>query len=150
MRQQKFALILAIGLLGSLTHFGYASNKNIKNESKLPLVSKQFIKKHFPTEKISYVIIDVEGLSSNFEVKLSSGKEIEFYKNGDWKEIDAKKEAIPEAILPEKILQYVKDNFEDDVFVVQIEKKILGIEVELSNKLEIDFTSKGKFIRYDN
>lgn len=150
MKLQKLALVLAIGLLASITQLSIAGNKENKNLKKLPLVSQQFIKKHFPNDKISYVIIDVEGLRSNFEVKLSSGKEIEFYKNGKWKEVDAKKEAIPSSIVPERILEYVKENFDEDVFLVQIEKKVWGVEVELSNKLEIDFTSKGKFIRYDN
>lgn len=150
MRQQAIVLILALGLLGTLTHVSFAANKMSKNESRLPAISKQFIKKHFPNDKISYVVIDVDGLRTTFEVMLTNGKEIEFYKNGDWKEIDGKKLAIPESIIAPSILAHISENFENDVYVVQIEKKFWGMEVELSNKLEIDFTSKGKFIRYDN
>ena len=81
---------------------------------------------------------------------LTSGKEIELYKNGVWKEINAKKTAVPQTIIPTNILKHVKDNFDNNVVVVQIEKKFWGIEVELSNKLEVEFTSGGKFLRYDN
>ena len=150
MRQQAIVLILAIGLLVTLTQVSLASNKTSKNEDRLPAVSKQFINKHFPTDKISYVIVDIDGLRTTYEVMLTTGKEIEFYKNGDWKEIDGKKQAIPVAIIPANIVKHVKDNFDDNVFIVQIERKFWGIEVELSNKLDIDFSPKGKFIRYDN
>ena len=150
MRQQVIALILALGLLGTLTHYSVAGNNMSKNENRLPKNSQEFLKKHFPNEKISYVIVDKDGLQTTFEVMLTSGKEIEFYKNGEWKEIDAKKTAVPQTIIPANILKHVKDNFDNDVYVVQIEKKFWGIEVELSNKLEVEYTSGGKFLRYDN
>lgn len=150
MRQQQIALIIALVLLVVLGHHSVASNKLTKNESRLPKLSQEFIKKHFPNEKISFVIIDKEGMKTTYELMFTSGKEIEFYKNGQWKEIDTKKEAIPQSIIPSSLRQYVKENFPNDVYVVQMEKKFWGIEVELSNKLELEFNRQGRFLRYDN
>lgn len=150
MRHQVIALIIALGLLGILGHHSVASNNMTKNESRLPKLSQEIIKKHFPNEKISFVVIDKEGLKTTYELMFTSGKEIEFYKNGEWKEIDTKKEAIPQSIIPSSLRQYVKENFPNDVYVVQMEKKFWGIEVELSNKLELEFNRQGRFLRYDN
>lgn len=150
MRQQVIALIMAMGLLGILSQHSLASNNKSNNESKLPKLSQEIIKKHFPNEKASYVIVDKEGMRTTYELMFTSGKELEFYKNGEWKEIDAKKEAIPQSIIPVAIREYVKANFANDVFVVQMEKKFWGIEVELSNKLELEFNKQGRFLRYDN
>ena len=37
---------------------------------------QDFLKKHLPNEKISYVIVDKDGLQTTYEVMLTSGKEI--------------------------------------------------------------------------
>lgn len=150
MRQQAFALIFTLGILGVSTHTTLADDKISRNERQLPTISQQFLQHHFPNEKISYVIVDKDLFRTTYEVMLTNGKELEFYKDGEWKEIDAKKVAVPESILPTNISKYIKQNFPNDVFVVQIKKKTSGIEIELSNKLEIEFTSNGKFIRYDD
>lgn len=150
MKQQVVALIVAIGLLGTLSTISMASNKISKNESKLPKISKEFLQKHFPNDKISFVIEDKEGLRTTYEVMLTSGKEIEFSKNGEWKEVDTKKEALPQGIVSEKIASYVKNNFDDKTYLVQIKKTFWGTEVELSNKLELEFSASGRFLRYDN
>ena len=51
----------------------------------LPANVKQFIQANFPTSNIMFAEQDYDSI----EVKLNTGVEVEFYINGDWKEIKA-------------------------------------------------------------
>lgn len=116
---------------------------------KLPQEAKNFIAAHFPKEKVSYIKIDDELLSKNYDVVLENGTEIEFYGNGDWKEVDAKLNNVPLAIVPERIQEYVNRNFNGVTFK-EIKKKKRTYEVKLSNRLELEFNLDGNFIRIDD
>lgn len=138
-------------VLMSLFVFQIVSAKDIvlRDTEKLPQAAKSLIEEYFPNEKISYMKVDEEFLNTTYEVVFTSGNEIEFAENGVWIEIDCKRSEVPPGIIPENIVSYVKQNF-PDAFVTQIEKKKFGYEVELSNKLDIDFDKDGNFLRFDD
>lgn len=150
MKRQAIVLITALTVLGALIYYSFAAKPKIQTKGDLPELSQKFIATHFPEEKTAYMLVDIDGFRRTYELMLTSGKELEFNKKGEWKEIDAKIEAVPEAIIPPKIVQFVNENFGESAFVVQIEKKHWGFEVELSNKLELEFSSKARFIGYDD
>lgn len=141
----------ALFILAALFSLQLASAKDVlsKDAEKLPLPAKEFISKYFPDEKISYIKIDEEFLSTSYEITFISGIEIEFMKDGAWKEIDCKHMPIPEGAIPQKILQYLKTNF-PDAFITQIEKGKRKYDVELSNKLDLEFDKNENFIRMDD
>ncbi|MDR0365173.1 MAG: PepSY-like domain-containing protein [Bacteroidales bacterium] len=114
----------------------------------LPQISQNFITEHFSDEKISYIKIDKELLTTDYEVTFVSGKEVEFDKNGTWREVDCKKAAVPAAIIPEKILQYVNQNYANSS-IVKIGKEYRHYEVELANDLDLEFDLEGNFLRID-
>lgn len=146
-----FATIAFVcSLLFAIT-IGASAQKNDRlNQNLLPTNAQAFVKKHFPNDQISYVLVDKEFMTTTYEVMLTNGHELEFSKNGEWKEIDTKKSSIPASIIPTPIANFLRQNVDSSIVTVHIKRNSKGYEVELSNKLELEFNTKGKFLRYDN
>lgn len=106
----------------------------------LPANIQQFVKTNFPNSEIMYAERD----HHDFEVKLSTGAEIEFYVNGDWKEIKAYQN-FPESVLPAAVVNSVK-KAHPQAAIVKAEKTWGGYEIKTSNMMEIYVTSKGKIV----
>lgn len=144
---KKIVFMALIGLLAA----GPLQAQDIVTQDikQLPPKSQKLITDYFSAEKISYIKIDEEWLSKDYEVTFVSGNEIEFSKNGDWHEINCKRSAVPEALVPGNILAYVKKNF-SGTSIAKIEKKSNHYEVELSNDLDMEFDLSGNFLRLDD
>lgn len=139
-------LVVAIALLvGSVT---FAQDRVI-TFSELPKAGQQFITKYFGAKQVSLVTLDDDYLSKDYELVLTNGTKIEFAGNGEWKEIDGKRNIIPTGFIPQNILSYVKKSF-PNTEIVKIERERLGYSVELTNGLDLDFNSKGDFLRVDD
>ncbi len=139
-------LVVAIALLvGSVT---FAQDRVI-TFNELPKAGQQFITKYFGAKQVSLVTLDDDYLSKDYELVLTNGTKIEFAGNGEWKEVDGKRNAIPTGFIPQNILSYVKKSF-PNTEIVKIERERLGYSVELTNGLDLDFNSKGDFLRVDD
>ena len=78
-----------------------------------------------------------------YEVDFTSGAELEFTSDGEWKEVKAARgQAVPAAIIPSGIAKYVSTNF-SGLSIVEIARKRGGYEVELSNGSELKLTADG-------
>jgi hypothetical protein len=119
-----------------------------KDLRKLPVKAKEFIEACFSNETVSYIKIDKEILTSSYEVVFTSGVEIDFNNDGDWKEIDCRPLPVPEDIIPGVMLDYVGQNF-PEASVVKIKRK-KRYELKLSNELELEFDKNGKFLKMDD
>ena len=75
--------------------------------------------------------------------------EIEFTGSGEWKSIDCRYSAVPEAVMPANIVAYVKQNF-PNVHITKIEKDGRYYEVELSNRLDLYFDHNGNYAGFDD
>ena len=144
---KKFILIMTS--LFFAVPFISAKDVFTKDVERLPAPAKEFISKYFPGEKISYIEIDKEIISTTYEVTFVNGIDLEFNKDGEWKEVDTKTVPVPAEIIPEKIKEFVKQNFEKE-FITQIEKQRFRYEVKLSNKLELEFNKKGELVKIDD
>ncbi len=130
--------------------FACAKDIITQDEKRLPENARSFIEKHFPHVQISYIKIDNDFLeSTKYKVLMTDRKELEFDKNGDWTEIDCKKEAVPATLIPENIATYVKQHFPEET-ITQIERKKRHIEIELGNDLSLKFDKNGKLIEIDD
>ena len=79
-----------------------------------------------------------------YEVDFSSGAEVEFTSDGNWKEVKAARgSSVPSAIVPTAIAKYVVTNFKGQA-IVEISRKRGGYEVELSNGSELKLTEDAK------
>lgn len=139
--------IVAIATISFASFNGTCSDRII-SVNELPQVSRDFIQKHFADDKVSYAKID----DGKYEVRLASGAEIDFCRDGEWDKVDCKFAAVPEEILnqvPAGITEYVTANFPGAV-IVKVDKERFRIEVELDNDLDLEFSKNGKFLKIDD
>lgn len=116
----------------------------------LPQYAREFIRIHFPNTGVSHIKIEKEFWEGNqYDVILTNGFDLDFDKNGQWKEIDGHKTALPASVIPSKIADYLSKNF-SGVAVWSIDKSKHGYEVKLANRLELKFNSAQAFVRYDD
>lgn len=114
----------------------------------LPKTSQNFIKDYFPDCKVHYAERDRDDLGISYEVYLSCAVKLEFDKSGEWTEVDCKPNQVPDGIIPKNILAYVHEKY-DGYFIVKIDKDYRGYDVELNTGLDLEFDTKGEFIRVD-
>lgn len=106
----------------------------------LPANAKNFISKFFPQAGIIAVEQDYDG----FEVKLNTGAEIDFYANGDWKDIKTYQN-FPVGALPANVVAAVK-KAHPQAFIIKAEKQWGGFEIKTSNMMEIYINNQGQIL----
>ncbi|QIK59544.1 hypothetical protein G7050_06750 [Dysgonomonas sp. HDW5A] len=114
----------------------------------LPNKAQTFLKTYFPSLQTSYVIQDKGFFSTEYEVTLEDGTQLEFDENGDWKGVDGQHRSIPTAFIPAKIIKYVKAKF-PNMTISKIEKDSRKYDIELNGDLDLEFNLKGDFLRMD-
>jgi hypothetical protein len=141
---------MTIVALATATLLGLQScekNDELLGENNLPTAAQNFLNDNFSGEAVQSVIKDYDDGTHTCKVSLSDGTFIEFKKNGEWKEIENRTAGVPESALPVKIVEYLDTNYSNN-FVVDIEHD-RGYDVELDSGLDLDFNSKGEFLRID-
>ncbi|KFF09715.1 PepSY-like domain-containing protein [Flavobacterium hydatis] len=136
-------------LIAGLT-FSLSANaqKTVITKTALPLKAQTFLKTHFTGQEPTYILEDKETFSKDYKVQFANNIEVEFDAKGNWEEVDGNHAEIPISIIPKNIVSYVKSNFANTI-ITKIDKGTWGYEVNLSNGLELEFNSKGNFIRID-
>ena len=133
-----------------MVNFASAQEDKMISFTQLPTKAQEFVKSHFANIEVTSVWKDTEFLRvEDYTVVLDNGTEIEFYSNGEWKEIKSRGNEIPNKIIPTGIAQYLQKRY-NNMPIKEIKKKRTGYEVELSNGLDLEFNSKGKFLRIDD
>lgn len=113
----------------------------------LPQRAITFIETHFPDSQIISVTLDPNS-RSRYEVKLNNGFDLDFDQEGEWTEIEGNGQKVPDAIIPEKILEYVQTTYPDS-FIEEISKKTDRYEVDLSTDIDLIFDLDGNLIHTD-
>lgn len=138
------AILFSLGIFSAK-----ADNDRMITVNQLPQKSQEFVKQHFPNEKVAYAKFRQEFLDSKYEVVFTNSAKIEFFKNGDWKEVDCKYSTVPAAIIPQQIATYVKQNY-PDASIVKIDRDKRDYEVKLTNRLELTFDLNFNLIEIDD
>ncbi len=107
----------------------------------LPQNALQFIQKYFPNVNILYAEMDEIG----YEVQLSNGVEIEFLRNGEFKEIEGNYVALPFEILPQSVANTVGKTYPNTV-ITKIKRKWNFYEVKLNNMMELYIDANGQLL----
>lgn len=126
-----------------------ADNDCIVPYENLPAKAQEFVKKYFPSEKVSYVKEEADFMELSYEVVFAQGTKVEFTGQGEWKEVDCRYSTLNEELVPEQIRAYVKQNFPDTKFV-KIEKGYRDYEVKLTNRLELTFDMNFNLVDIDD
>ena len=89
---------------------------------------------------------DRDFTDNDYTVYLDNGVKVEFDGSGKW---DSIKGAVPSAVIPAKIKNYLSQHYAS-FNVVKIDRKRYGYEVELNNDLELKFDVNGNFLGLDD
>lgn len=110
----------------------YADDDIYIAPNQLPNNILQFVNAYFPNIPIMYAEMD----RKKYEIVLNNGVEIEFFRNGDLKEIDGNYTALPINILPKPVANTVIKTYPNTV-ITKIKKKWNIYEVKLNNMMEL-------------
>lgn len=149
----KKLIIFAVGIL-SVTVLTAAA-LNMKNDDRpikfteLPTDAQEFVNKYFSKEEVSHVVMDTEFVGTEYKVVFLSGTKLEFNTSGEWTEIDCRYSTVPNNLVPDKIANYVKENYASNK-VVEIKKDRNEYEVKLTGGLELTFNNDFQLIDIDD
>lgn len=140
---------ISLGILALALSAGFKANAQTgKTQADLPAAAQTFINTNFAGQTISYLSVDKDRKSTEYDVRLSGGTSFEFDDNGNWEEIDGNKTALPASVLPNGIADYINKSYAGQN-VVKIEKEKKKYEVELGDGTELEFDLNGKFLKVD-
>ena len=144
-----FRKIVTVVTVLFAVNFAAAKDVQIKF-SELPQKAQTYVRTHFSESDVASVWKDTEMLVvEDYTVVLSNGLEIDFYPNGDWKEVKSRGTEIPSKIIPSGIFQYVSQNYNGQR-IKELKKKRYGYKVELSGDIDLEFSQNEKFLRIDD
>lgn len=116
--------------------------------SELPKPAQEFLQQHFSHTTVDIAKKDAEHGEKGYEVKLKDGTEVEFWKDGSYREVDGGNNPIPTAFIPQSIKDYVAKNYPNEK-ITHIDYGHKDVDVDLTNKIDLEFTKDGKFIKGD-
>lgn len=116
---------------------------------KLPAAAQEFLAANFKDLTLAYAVEDPKFIGSEYEVIYTDRTEVDFESNGEWSSVERKYAAVPVAIVPVQIADYVKKSFAGE-FIRKIDRDKYTWEVELSNGLEIKFDRNFQVIDIDD
>lgn len=144
---KKVLSLLVMALVA--VQFAFADDVITQDVNQLPLTARNFINQYFTKPQVAHIKIETDILKNKkYEVLLTNRTEIEFNSEGNWTEVDCKKNAIPAALIPVSVKEYVRQNFPRES-ITKIERKG-GVEVELTNDYTLKFNKKGQFVGMDD
>ena len=115
----------------------------------LPAAAQKFIRDHFSDAKVTLATVDRELFDTTYDVIFTDGTQIEFNAKGEWKDIDCRGRFVPEAVLLPGIVAFLGEHY-PETHVRDIERDKYGYEVNLDNRAELYFDTRGNFRGYDD
>lgn len=140
MKNYAFLLLLSVLFLA-------CESQKVLADAEVPNTITSYINTHFPDKKILQTTKEREGLSKSYEVILDGNISLEFDKKFEITSIEAKS-ALPQSVVPAKILSYVQAQYPANT-VWKWEREDKKQKVELDNKIELEFSKSGDFLRLD-
>ena len=116
--------------------------------AQLPEVARTYINTNFPDDKVVAVTVDDDLIRPDFDVRLSSGVELQFEHDGSLEKV-ASRNGISADLIPAAIREYVSENFPAAGYrEYEIGRK--KYEVKLTNGLELKFNNNFQLIEVDD
>ena len=126
-----------------------ADHHELVKYSELPASAQSFIQKYYAASDVSYVELDREGFSREYNVYLKNGVEMEFDAQGNMQSIDCQRSPVPEGIVPTLIVDYVSLHHPSEC-IVEYQVEYRRLKVGLNNDWELIFDVNGNFLALDN
>lgn len=149
MKKSIFTLLGIILATASVVAATFVDDDRAIKYEQLPAKARKFIASHFPNEQPSYTFEDRDFAHTEYKVMLESGAKIEFDGNGEWSDVECRGGAVPAAIVPAKIADYVAKKYPSSN-IVEISKDHNDWEVRLSGGLELTFDRNYRLVDIDD
>ncbi|MDR7371595.1 PepSY-like domain-containing protein [Flavobacterium aquidurense] len=124
------------------------AQKKIKT-AELPKAAQEFLQKYFSNSPVDIAKKDAEHGEKGYEVKLKDGTEIEFWKDGSYREVDGGKNPIPTEYIQKEVREYVAKNYPNEK-ITHIDYGHKDLDVDLTNSIDLEFTKEGKILKDKN
>lgn len=145
---KKFSIFL-LSLLTMVSAFAATDDDKPIRAEELPAKAKNLLATCFPNDPVSFATLDNDWFGGTYEVRLQSGSEIDFTKEGEWTSIDTHPRTVPAELIPAPIYKEVADRFPGRT-ITKIDRDRRDYEVELSDGLELTFNLKFELIGIDD
>lgn len=139
---------MSLILLSFAFIFASCEKEKVVSENDIPANSKNYITTHFPDQKITQAIKEIDDLRTTYIVYLDNSVKLEFNKSGEVRKIEGNSE-LPDSVIPSQILTYVETNYPSE-YIKKWELDDNRQEVKLSNGLDLEFDKNGNFLRIDD
>ena len=134
--------------LAALLFTGCSNDTITQDRNALPENAQALLAEHFEGT-LDWVKVDKELLRKDtYEVRFTEGTEIDFDRDGNWKEISGKG-GVPVALVPLFASDYVQQHYPEQK-IVSIERNNSIFEIELTNDLSLRFDKQGRMIQIDD
>lgn len=114
--------------------------------AELPAGASEFLANHFSGIAVDIVKKDWEHGEKGYEVILADNTEVEFWKDGKFREVDGRGKPIPTDYIDPKIVDYVKKNYPGKQ-ITHIDYGHKDVDVDLTGKIDLEFTKDGNFLK---
>lgn len=118
-------------------------------QDQIPSDIKTYVTTHFPKHTILQCMKDKDNFELTYDLILSDGISLEFNRKKETIGIDGKTE-LPSSVIPTKIYDYVKANYENNHITDWEITDKKNQQVELDNGIELLFDKSDNFLRIDN
>ena len=136
-----------ITFIALLLGFVLSANAQKRIETtELPKAAQEFLQKYFSNTSVDIAKKDPEHGEKGYEVKLKDGTEVEFWKDGSYREVDGGKKPIPTEFIPASIKDYVAKNYPNEK-ITHIDYGHKNLDVDLTNNIDMEFTKEGKILK---
>ena len=146
----KKILVAAALLFAGMTTTFAADRERPTTVGKLPAAAQQFLDTHFKGLTVAYAVEDSKIIGSEYEVVYTDRTQVDFDNNGEWSSVERRYEAVPAAIVPEQIRNYLAGSSYPNAYITKIDRDKYAWEVELSNGLEIKFDRQFRVVEIDD
>lgn len=141
----KFLPFLLVGIL-AVAMTACDDDDDPVTENQLPATAKAFLDTYYPGVDVVSATKD----KNEYDVALGNGHSVEFYKDGEWKDVDAPMgQTVPTGFYPELIDIYLAESNPGDG-INEISKSKDGYDVDLVSGIDAVFNTAGQFVRYDH
>lgn len=144
---KKIILLTSVAAMFAVT--ACADNDRIITVDQLPAAAQTFIGKYFADETVAYAKYDPEFLSSTYTVVYTSGNGVEFDKKGNMTEYKCVTCDVPTELLPANVSAYIAKTY-PQATIKEIDFDRRGVDVKLSNRLELTFNNQGQIVEIDD
>lgn len=115
----------------------------------LPADAQKLVSTYFGSKKIAAVMKETDSFEREYRVVFNDGDKVEFNRKGEWKEINCRRSAVPDGIVPAQIRSYVSANY-PGTKIIELDRDRKEYDVKLSNRLEITFNKNFQVVDIDD